>query len=174
MRVNQIDPSELERWERIDGVIYDMTPPPTSDHQRIAGNLFAELHAYLKGKTCTVFIAPFGVWLEADENGNYVEPDITVICDPAKIHKKGCIGVPDMIIEVLSPSTGKKDRKVKLKLYRLSGVRECWLVDPNNQIVEVYQFSDNLFTEPQVYDKEDTVKVGLFDDLEINLQDIFY
>jgi Uma2 family endonuclease len=164
--------SELERWERIDGIVYDMTPPPSSQHQAIVGNLYGELYTYLKGKKCKAFPAPFGVWLD-DENNIYVEPDITVVCDQSKIHEKGCIGAPDLVVEVLSPSTALKDKRVKLRRYRLSGVREYWIVDQLNQIVEVYKLSENVFTEPQVYGKEETVKVGIFEDLEINLHDIF-
>ena len=89
--------SEYERWERIDGVIYDLTPPPSSQHQAIVGSLYGEFYTYLKGKHCKAFPAPFGVWLD-DEN------DITVVCDPSKIHKKGCVGVPDLVVEGLSPS----------------------------------------------------------------------
>jgi Uma2 family endonuclease len=164
--------SELERWERIDGIVFDMTPPPSSQHQAIVGNLYGELYTYLKGKKCKAFPAPFGVWLD-DENDIYVEPDITVVCDQSKIHEKGCIGAPDLVVEVLSPSTALKDKRVKLRRYRLSGVREYWIVDPLNQIVEVYKLSENVFTEPQVYGKEETVIVGIFEDLEINLHDIF-
>lgn len=173
MHANQTDHSKLERWERIEGIIYDMSPPPTSDHQRIVGNLFSSIHTYLKGKTCKVFVAPFGVWLDEEENGNYVEPDITIICNSSKIQEKGCLGVPDVVMEVISPSTGKKDRTVKLRRYRISGVKECWLVDPMNLTVEVYQFADNVFTEPQVYDKEDRIRISIFGDLEIDLHDVF-
>src|SRR5665648_1172279 len=153
--------SKFERWERIDGVIYDMTPPPSSQHQAIVGNLYGEFYTYLKGKQCKAFPAPFGVWLD-DENDIYVEPDITVVCDKSKIHQKGCVGVPDLVVEVLSPSTALKDKRVKLRRYRLSGVREYWIVDPFNQIVEIYKFSENVFTEPQVYGKEETIKDGIF------------
>jgi len=102
-----------------------------------------------------------------------LKPDITVVCDDSKIHTKGCVGVPDLVVEVLSPSTALKDKRVKLKRYRLSGVLEYWIVDPSNQIVEVYRLSENVFTEPQVYGKDETVTVGIFGDLEINLYDIF-
>ncbi|WP_045573710.1 Uma2 family endonuclease, partial [Desulfosporosinus sp. I2] len=82
-------------------------------------------------------------------------------------------GVPDLVVEVLSPSTALKDKRVKLKRYRLSGVREYWIVDPFNKIVEVYKFSENVFTEPEVYGKDETVKDGIFEDLEIDLRNIF-
>ncbi|MGZ4160478.1 MAG: Uma2 family endonuclease [Neobacillus sp.] len=172
MEVKDVKP-EYERWERIDGVIYDMSPPPTSEHQKIVGNLFGEFHAFLKGKSCRAFPAPFGVWMDEDDNGTYVEPDITIICDPSKIHNKGCVGVPDMVIEVLSPSTALKDKRTKLKKYRVSGVREYWIVDPSHQIVEVYRWSENVFTEPQVYGKDDTIQVGIFEDFECRVADIF-
>ncbi len=164
--------SEFERWERIDGLIYDMTPPPSSQHQAIVGSLYGEFYTYLKGKQCRAFPAPFGVWLD-DKDDIYVEPDITVVCNSSKIHNKGCVGVPDLVVEVLNPSTALKDKRVKLRLYRLSGVREYWIVDPSNQIVEVYKLSENVFTEPQVYGKDDTVTDSIFEDLEINLHDIF-
>lgn len=160
-----------ERWERIDSVIYDMTPPPSSQHQVIVGNLFGEFYTYLKGQPCKAFPAPFGVWL--DENDNYVEPDITVICDPEKIHPKGCVGVPDLVVEVLSPATALKDKRVKLRRYRLSGVREYWIVDPFNRIVEAYRFSNNLFTEPEIYGQGETITSGIFNGLAIALDNIF-
>ncbi|MCL6576122.1 Uma2 family endonuclease [Kyrpidia sp.] len=174
MEANRIDESKFERWERIDGAIYDMSPPPTSDHQSIVSNLIREISVYLKGKTCKVFPAPFGVWLDADDNGNYVEPDITVVCDPTKIHRQGCVGVPDMIIEVLSPSTAVKDKTVKLRAYRVAGVREYWIVDSSNQIVEVYMLSENVLGAPIVYGKDETATVGIFPDLTIDLKDVFY
>lgn len=171
----QPDTHELERWEQLDGVIYDMSPPPTSDHQSIVGNLFREISVYLKGKTCRAFPAPFGVWLDVDVEAseNYVEPDITVVCDPNKIQRKGCVGVPDMVVEVLSPRTAKKDKTAKLRAYKVSGVREYWIVDPHNQLVEVYRLQDNVFGEPTVYGNDEMVTVGIFNGLDINLCDIF-
>lgn len=173
MPANQLDPDILERWERIDGEIYDMSPPPTSEHQSIVTRLTSEIGIYLKGKTCKVFVAPFGVWLDDSDGGDYVEPDITVICDPSKILHKGCVGAPDMVIEVLSPSTVKKDKSVKLRSYRKAGVRECWIVDPLNQFVEVYLLSDEDTVFPTVYNKDDTVTVSVLEGLDINLRDIF-
>lgn len=165
--------NELERWERLDGVVYDMSPPPSSDHQSIVGNVFREISVYLKGKTCKAFPAPFGVWLDGDDSGNYVEPDITVVCDPNRIHRKGCVGVPDMVVEVLSPRTAKKDKTAKLRAYKASGVREYWIIDPHNQLVEVYRLQDNVFGEPSVYGSDDTVSVSIFESLVISLQDVF-
>ena len=170
MRANQTDPENLERWERIDGVIYDMTPPPTSEHQSIVGNLYREISSYLKGKSCKAFVAPFGVWLD-NASDDYVEPDITIICDPGKIHQKGCVGVPDMVLEVLSPSTAYKDKTAKLRIYKAAGVHEYWIVDPAYQFVEVYLLQENAF--PTVYNKNDIVTVSIFEQCDIHLQEIF-
>ena len=119
-----------------------------------------------------MFPAPFGVWMTPDEQ-EHVEPDITVVCDREKIHTKGYVGVPDLIVEVLSASTAFKDKTVKLHLYRKSGVREYWIIDPSNEIVEVYQLHDRTFGEPQIYGKDAIVKVGIFEDLSINLVELF-
>ena len=127
-----------------------MAPSPTSEHQNIVSNLLREIGVYLKGKSCKVFPVPFGVWLNADNEGNYVEPDIAVVCDSQKIQHQGCVGVPDMIIKVLSPSTALKDKTVKLRAYKVSGVREYWIVDASTQIVEVYTLSENVIGEPQI------------------------
>lgn len=175
MEVKESAP-KWDRWERIDGVIYDMSPPPSSGHQSVVGNLYGELYAYLKGKTCRAYVAPFAVYLDGTVDGNYVEPDLTIVCDPAKIQTQGCFGAPDMVVEVLSPSTAVKDKGVKLQRYRLSGVREVWIVDPSNQYLEVYQLieedSNQLFN-PTVYAADEVVQVGIFDDLKVSLHDVF-
>lgn len=173
MHFKQSEPEQLERWERIDGVIYDMSPSPSSEHQGIVGNLFREISVSLKGKTCRAYTAPYDVYLNGNESGDYVQPDITVVCDLSKIQHKGCVGVPDMVIEVLSPATAKKDKSTKLKAYRKAGVRECWIVDPSNEFVEVYLLTEDGTTFPTIYNKEDAVIVSILEGLEINLQDIF-
>ena len=172
MEVNHHDPNNLERCERIDGVIYDMTSSPSSEHQRIVGRLYVAIGSYLKGKTCEAFTSPFDVYLDGNENGQYVLPDISVICDPTKIKHKGCYGAPDMVVEVLSPTTGKKDKTVKLRAYKASGVLEYWIIDPGNQLVEVYDLQGEI-PFPTVYGTGDTVVVGIFEDLQIILADIF-
>lgn len=173
MQANQLDPEQLERWERIGGVIYDMSPSPSTEHQRIVGRLFSDIRVYLKEKTCESFVAPFDVYLDGDEAGNYVQPDITVVCDPSKLRSQGCFGIPDMVVEVLSPRTAKKDKTVKLMAYWRAAIRECWIVDPYNQTVEVYLSVEAGSIFPTVYNKEDTITVSIFEGLDINLQDIF-
>jgi Uma2 family endonuclease len=170
------DGSDLERWERIDGTIYDMSPPPSSSHQSMVTRISGEIYSYLKlqGRSCQVFVAPFAVWLDNNEAGDYVEPDITIVCDKHKITAKGCVGVPDMIVEVLSPSTAVKDKGVKLRKYRMAGVKEYWIVDPLNGNVEIYRaVEDHIFGEREVVGSDDKIRVGLFEDLQIDLREIF-
>jgi Uma2 family endonuclease len=167
-----------ERWEIIGGILYNMTPAPDTKHQSVVGELYRKFGNYLDGKSCRVFVAPFDVRLLSegkrnDEVKNVVQPDTTVICDTGKIDDKGCNGAPDLIIEVLSPSTAKMDRGEKLKLYRRARVKEYWIVDPANEIVEVLKLQEDSLPETFVYSKEDVVKVGIFEELEIDLQTVF-
>ncbi|MGZ4123326.1 MAG: Uma2 family endonuclease [Tumebacillaceae bacterium] len=166
------------RVEIIDGVIYNMTPAPSTKHQRVLGELFRKFADYLDGKTCEVFFAPFDVRLlseskQDDEVTNVVQPDLTVVCDKDKLDERGCNGSPDLLVEVLSPGTAKHDKSRKMKLYRRARVREYWIVDPANEIVEVYKFREDGFPDFAVYSKEDVITVGLFEDLEIDLQTVF-
>ena len=119
-----------KRAELIDGNIYYMAPLGRK-HQRIIGELYATIREYIKSNngTCEVDIAPFAVFLNADDK-NYVEPDISVICDSDKLNDKGCVGAPDWIIEIVSPSSKRMDYFTKLFKYRTAGVKEYWIVDP--------------------------------------------
>ena len=120
---------EGTRAELIDGQIYYMAPP-SRNHQKIAGKLFTIISQYIdiKGGTCEPYIAPFAVFLNENDK-NYVEPDISVICDPNKLNDKGCTGAPDWIIEIVSPGSRRMDYFTKLFKYRTAGVREYWIVD---------------------------------------------
>ena len=149
----------------IDGVIYDMAPP-SSRHQSVSGELFAEIHHYIKknGGNCKVYAAPFAVFLNADDK-TYVEPDISVICDTSKIDKRGCNGAPDWIIEIVSPSSRHMDYLIKLLKYKSVGVREYWIVDPMRKTVAVYNFETD---SVEHYNFTDKVKAGIYEDLEID------
>ncbi|QDR82003.1 Uma2 family endonuclease [Sporomusa termitida] len=173
---------ESERWELIDGIAYNMTPPPARIHQTVLGILFRKIGNYLEGKQCAVYVAPFGVWFlenNADISNakNYVEPDISIICDKNKLTDKGCVGSPDMIIEILSPSTAAKDLIKKLSLYENSGVREYWVVHPTDFTVMVFELVDGRYGKPKTYSPDEEglseVKVGIFENLVIDLKEIF-
>ncbi len=171
--------SEHERWEIIDGTPFNMTPAPSTNHQRVLGEIFAIFLLYLKGKPCEVFVAPFDVRLprasENDENSStVVQPDLTIICDPHKIDRRGCLGSPDLVLEITSPSTLPRDLKYKFLRYEEARIQEYWIVHPEGKTVLVYQLSeDGRYNRPQIYTNQDRLPVGIFPDLDINLQEIF-
>ncbi len=160
---------EGSRAELIDGKVYYMAPPARK-HQRIAGELFAVIREYINTNhgSCEVDIAPFAVFLNEDDL-NYVEPDISVICDPNKLTDKGCSGAPDWIIEIVSPSSRQMDYFTKLFKYRAAGVREYWIVDPEKNRILVYNFESENTGD---YTFSDSVKVGIYENLFINFSKI--
>lgn len=134
-----------EMTELIRGKIYKMSPAPGSLHQKISGNLFLQIRSFLTGEKCQVFSAPFDVRLPSlkksksdQEITTVVQPDLCVICDPSKIDDRGCIGAPDWIIEILSPPTSSKDLTEKFDVYEEAGVKEYWVVHPQEQTLLVY------------------------------------
>ena len=158
-----------ERAELIDGQIYYMSTP-TRIHQKILGGLYTAIYNYIHSKNglCEVYPAPFAVFLNKD-NRNYVEPDISVICDKSKLDDRGCIGAPDWIIEIVSPGSKRMDYHIKLFKYRTAGVKEYWITDPIKNSITTYDF-ENEVTE--FYNFNDIVKVGICDNLSINFSDI--
>ena len=167
-----------ERWELIDGVAYDMSPAPSTNHQDAFRELFTEFSIYLRGKTCKVFLAPFDVILpenneKKEDCQTVVQPDIFVICDRTKLDTKKCKGAPDLAIEILSPSTTRKDMTVKFALYERVGVKEYWIVHPLDKTVLVYKLDGNKYARAEMYSAEDKIKVGIFEDLEIDLGTVF-
>ena len=170
---------DRERWELINGVPFDMSPAPCRKHQEISGLLFRSIGNYLEGKDCSVYTAPFDVRLpggfKADEDiETVVQPDISVFCDESKLDDRGGNGAPDLVIEILSPSTAGKDLKEKFFLYERSGVREYWVVDPGNETLTVFLLDKKgQFARGRVYAGEDLLKVGIFDDLEIKMDELF-
>lgn len=158
-----------QRAELIDGQMYMMTPP-TRRHQLILGALYRKIADYIdrKNGSCEVDIAPFAVFLNADDK-NYVEPDISVICSPEKLTDKGCNGAPDWIIEIVSPSSRRTDYFTKLFKYRTAGVREYWIVDLDKDRITVYAFESEDTAE---YTFTDSVKAGIYEDLEIDFNGI--
>ena len=160
---------EGERAELIDGQIYYMSPPNTR-HQRISSILSRKIGKYIddnKGK-CEVFAAPFAVYLDEKTN-TYVEPDVSVICDSDKLDDRGCKGAPDWIIEIVSPSSRRMDYYTKLFKYRTAGVREYWIVDPTKNQIMVYDFENE---DTEQYTFQDSVKVGIYEDLRIDFTEM--
>jgi Uma2 family endonuclease len=138
-----------ERWELIDGRPHAMAAP-TIPHQRLVGSLYVQLHVQLEGARCEALVAPVDVRLptgdEPDEAiVDVVQPDVLVVCDPSKLDDRGCRGVPDLVIEVMSPSTADHDRVTKLELYERHGVREYWVVQPVERLVTVHLYEHDHF-----------------------------
>ncbi|MCL1820283.1 MAG: Uma2 family endonuclease [Oscillospiraceae bacterium] len=160
------------RYELIDGKPYAMAPP-LRRHQSISMDLSRQIANFLHGKTCEVYSAPFAVRLNANEGDDtVVEPDITVICDHSKLDDRGCKGVPDLIIEILSPSSSRYDKIIKFNKYREAGVREYWIVDPDDKSVQVCVLKDNEYMI-RGYIETDNVAIGVLDGCTINLSDVF-
>ena len=138
-----------ERWELIEGIPYDMSPAPVRKHQKISRILSTAIDTFLSGKSCEMYSAPFDVLLPAandqpvSEIQTVVQPDISVICDKSKLTDAGCTGAPDLIVEILSPSTAKKDMDEKFHLYEKHGVREYWVVDPGSEYIRVFVPDEN-------------------------------
>ncbi|MBI5418362.1 Uma2 family endonuclease [Candidatus Poribacteria bacterium] len=170
---------EDERWELINGVVYNMSPAPSRFHQDILRELFVQFAEYLKDKTCKVYCAPFDVRLpEEDEKDEeidtVVQPDIVVICDKSKLDDKGCKGTPDLIIEITSPYTSSKDMKEKFSLYERVGVKEYWIVNPQDKIIIIFKLGKNKeYGKPEIYSKEDKIKVSTLKGLTIDTKDVF-
>jgi len=159
-----------QRAELIDGQIYMMSPPNTR-HQRLIGELTITIGNYIrsKGRNCKVFPAPFAVFLNKDDR-NYVEPDISVICDKTKLNDLGCNGAPDWVIEVTSPSNPQHDYGIKLFKYRTAGVREYWIVNPQKNTVMVFDFEHE--KNSNQYGFEDDIPVCIYENLSINIAEL--
>lgn len=174
--------SDVLNWEEdvelIDGVPI-MLATPARVHQRISMDLTTQLNNYLAGKKCEVYAAPFAVRLfekgsdSPHDVDTMVEPDISVICDPEKLDDIGCKGAPDLIIEILSPSTRRHDLLTKFNLYLRAGVREYWIVDPASKDVQVFLLEDGHYFRKDYGTAEDTIKVNVLENCRLDLSKIF-
>ena len=168
-----------ERWELIDGEAFNMTPAPSRAHQKTLLALADLFYNYLNDKPCEVYVAPFDVRLPEGSQSEQeiitvVQPDLTVVCDPAKLDDKGCRGTPDLIVEIISPSTAARDYIEKLALYERRQVAEYWVVHPIDKTVMVFQLTANQeYGKPRIYAGNDQVPIGLFPDLVIDLKKVF-
>ncbi|RSK55149.1 Uma2 family endonuclease [Bacillus canaveralius] len=166
------------RYEVIDGRVYNMSPAPTTKHQAVQRELLTEFNIYLRGKQCSVFGSPIDVCFADEDNDikkikEWVEPDLVVVCDKNKIQEKRIVGVPDLIIEILSNSTAKKDKIIKFNRYQRAGVKEYWIVDPSNENIDVYLLENGTFKHSGIYFRDDRIPVYLFEEFSIDLTNIF-
>jgi len=161
-----------KRYELIDGTPYAMAAPSQA-HQEISGNLHYQLYNFLKGKPCMVLAAPFDVRLNADSGDDtVVQPDLLVICDKSKLDGKSCLGVPDMVIEILSSSTAMRDKLLKFRRYLKAGVREYWMVDPDNKVVSTHVLRNGEYVT-NAYGDDDVVPVHVLNGCIVELSEVF-
>ncbi len=170
---------EDTRAEIIHGVIFDMTPAPSRRHQEVSGELYGQLWNYFRERPCRVYAAPFDVRLpdkneDGDNAGTVVQPDIVVVCDEKKLDDRGARGAPDIVIEIVSPESARRDMKQKLELYEHHGVKEYWVVHPDTRLVMVFRAGKGKkYARPDVYGPEDTIETPLFNGLSIDCGRVF-
>lgn len=166
-----------EMVELIKGKVYRMSPSPTSKHQRVSGNLQYLISSFLWKKKCQLFSAPYDIRFVKTEGEQTItsvtQPDLCVICDPYKIDDAGCLGAPDFIIEILSPSQRDKDLHEKFDIYEEFGVAEYWIVDPINKIVDVFVLENEKYRLVRKFTDNDKVSVNTLPGLSIDLKDVF-
>ncbi len=166
-----------DRVELIKGFILKMSPAPSMMHQTISNNLTGCFYENLKRKPCRVFQAPFDVRLpikSEKKDSTVVQPDLCIICDETKLDKKGCNGVPDLIVEIISPNNSKHDVDTKFKLYQESGVLEYWLIEPFEKLLLIYTLRNGEYIGLKPQSEDENINSPLFPDLKIALEDVFY
>ncbi len=161
---------EGERAELIDGRLYAMAPP-SRIHQRLVMELSGTIRDFIRSHhgNCQVYPSPFAVNLDADDR-KWVEPDISVICDPNKLTDRGCTGAPDLVFEIVSPASRKMDYSLKNTIYSEAGVREYWIVDPAKERVTVYHYEED--AAPVIYSFSQEISVGIYQGLTIRIDDL--
>jgi len=160
------------RRELIDGVPYLMAGP-NRQHQEISRNLLEQLLIFLKGKPCKVYYAPFDVRLNADTlDDTVVQPDILIVSDHSILDDAGCAGVPDMVVEILSPSTAGYDRTAKFNTYRRFGVKEFWIIDPETKTLAIHILTDGNYIT-HAYTDDETAAVHVLEGCVIDLSEVF-
>ncbi len=157
---------EDTRYELIDGAAYAMAPAPTRTHQLITGELYRQIATALKGGTCQPYVAPFDVRLpragEADEAvATVLQPDVLVVCDPAKVDERGVRGAPDWVAEVLSPASASHDLTRKLAVYERAGVPELWYLHPADRVLTIYRLEAGRYGRPQVLEMRGRVEIAV-------------
>ena len=167
-----------ERLELIKGKIFKMSPAPSSGHQSVSGAVFSEIYNHLKKKPCKVFSAPFDVrliWRSADDKDivTVIQPDICVICDLKKIDTKGCIGSPDIVIEILSPGNNTKELQNKYEVYEEAGVLEYWIIHPLEKTFFKYILTNGQFQSSRMLTIGDEVTTPILPGFALNLEELF-
>ena len=167
-----------EQVELIKGKIFRMSPAPKRIHQKVSIDIASKFYNFLKGKPCQVYDAPFDVRLPVKSKKNediitVVQPDICVICDPTKLDDAGCIGAPDIVIEILSKGNNKKELQNKYEVYEESGVKEYWVIHPEEQTVLIYTLVNNQYQPSRLFTGGDEIKTPILPGFILILDDVF-
>ena len=167
-----------EMVELIRGKIFRQAAAPRVIHQRISGKIFNKLYNFLEGKSCEVFSAPFDVRLPVASKRNedidtVVQPDLCVVCDAEKVDERGCLGAPDLIIEILSPGNNKKDIKLKYEVYEASGVTEYWVIHPDERTLLIYTLDGGKYRSSRLFTLGDRVSTQGVPGFELELDNVF-
>jgi len=167
-----------ELVELVRGKVLKMSPSPNRDHQKISVEMVAQFYSYLKEQPCELFEAPFDVYL-TEEPANYknasnvFQPDLFVVCDKEKLKSFGCVGAPDLVVEIISPSTASKDQKDKRELYEEYGVQEYWMVFPPTKTVLRLNLENGNYQTSGPFSEHDRPASAVFPNLTIDLQEVF-
>jgi len=161
-------PDEVWRMELVDGMVYSMAAPGTL-HQVVVRQLLLRFGNYLEGKTCKIYPG-LGVRLAKD---TVFEPDLSIICDKSKLDKRGYNGAPDLIIEILSSSNIRHDRITKRKAYRKAGVKEYWIVCPEERVVEVHILVNDIYTINDYTEEDGSIPVNILPGFSVDMKAIF-
>ena len=166
-----------ERVELLRGKIFNMSAPNAA-HQRISSRLHIAIGVFLNGKPCEVFSAPFDVriprkTIEDKDIITVFQPDLCVICDPSKIDDRGCLGAPDIVIEILSPANNKKEQKYKYEIYEEAGVKEYWIIDPREKSVQINLLTNGKLIAHGYLFEEDKITSELLPGFTLDLGVLF-
>ncbi|MHA4811181.1 Uma2 family endonuclease [Flavitalea flava] len=168
-----------ERLELIKGKLFKMSPAPNRMHQKLSRDIAGELFVYLKGKSCEAYTAPFDVRLPRKSKNdqdiiNVVQPDICVICDPSKLDDRGCLGAPDIVVEILSPGNNKKELQNKYDVYEEAGIKEYWMVVPQEKAFWQYILNnDGHYIASRPKTLGDAVTTPILPGFSLNLEELF-
>ncbi|QXU40020.1 Uma2 family endonuclease [Pedobacter sp. D749] len=168
-----------ERVELIKGKIFKMSPAPSRVHQEVAGNIFLKIGNFLEGKPCKVYPAPFDVRFPKESKADkdvytVLQPDICVICDKSKLDARGCIGAPDLVIEILSPGNTKMELLNKYRVYEEFGVKEYWVVSQSDQSILIYTLNEmGKFQPSKIFTLSEKITSTVLPGFELALDDVF-